>query len=138
MSKWAGVGGWVEVVVVNLAAHHPTLSCLLPPPLDQITAGSLLPFKAPVLRGTVLDICAQRGRLEASCACGLPAQAVDPAPHLFCPCLLSLPPPCRCWRCTRPTPTRSAGAMAAPWHVHTAALPACVSRRSWTRGTTCA
>ncbi len=30
----------------------------------QITAGSLLPLKAPVMRGTVLDVMACRGRLE--------------------------------------------------------------------------
>ena len=34
------------------------------PLLLQITAGSLLPLKAPVMRGTVLDIVARRGRLE--------------------------------------------------------------------------
>ena len=31
---------------------------------SQITAGSLLPLKAPVMRGTQLDIVARRGRLE--------------------------------------------------------------------------
>ncbi|KAH7617085.1 hypothetical protein Ndes2526B_g07675 [Nannochloris sp. 'desiccata'] len=31
---------------------------------SQITAGSLLPLKAPVMRGTILDITARRGRLE--------------------------------------------------------------------------
>ena len=30
----------------------------------QITAGSLLPLKAPVMRGTVLDIVARRGHVE--------------------------------------------------------------------------
>lgn len=31
---------------------------------SQITAGSLLPLKAPIMRGTVLDIVARRGRLD--------------------------------------------------------------------------
>ena len=37
----------------------------------QITAGSLLPLKAPVMRGTVLDVMACRGRLEVGSACRL-------------------------------------------------------------------
>lgn len=37
----------------------------------QITAGSLLPLKAPVMRGTVLDVMACRGRLEVGSACCL-------------------------------------------------------------------
>jgi hypothetical protein len=32
---------------------------------SQITAGSLLPLKAPVMRGTVIDLVARRGRVEA-------------------------------------------------------------------------
>lgn len=62
------------VVPVNLPLTHTALhKCQAVPGApdercvgfcSQITAGSLLPLKAPVMRGTVLDIVARRGRLE--------------------------------------------------------------------------
>lgn len=45
--------------VVEEPSHRCTGFC------SQITAGSLLPLKFPILRGTVIDLMAQRGRLEA-------------------------------------------------------------------------
>ena len=47
------------------ATLNPT-ACPVAPSASplQITAGSLLPLKAPVMRGTVLDVLACRGRLE--------------------------------------------------------------------------
>jgi len=62
------------IIPVNLPRTHTALhKCQGVPdaPEDrcvgfcsQITAGSLLPLKAPVMRGTILDITARRGRLE--------------------------------------------------------------------------
>ena len=50
-------------VVITRICTAQLAPCPSPRP-PQITAGSLLPLKAPVMRGTVLDIVARRGRLE--------------------------------------------------------------------------
>ena len=62
------------IVPVNLPLTHTSLhKCQAAPGApdercvgfcSQITAGSLLPLKAPVMRGTILDVVARRGRLE--------------------------------------------------------------------------
>ena len=62
------------VIPVNLPLAHTALhKCLAVANFpdercmgfcSQITAGSLLPLKAPVMRGTILDIVARRGSLE--------------------------------------------------------------------------
>ena len=62
------------IIPVNLPRTHTVLhKCQAVPDspdercvgfCSQITAGSLLPLKAPVMRGTILDITARRGRLE--------------------------------------------------------------------------
>lgn len=70
----------------------PLLTCPCSAPLiplpPQITAGSLLPLKAPVMRGTVIDILARRGHVEVcrlffSCVCCLPSALLR----------------AHCWRC---------------------------------------
>ncbi|GAB4814522.1 hypothetical protein N2152v2_001568, partial [Parachlorella kessleri] len=62
------------VVPVALELNHQALHKCLSAPEDadvraigfcsQITAGSLLPLKAPVMRGTVIDVLAWRGHME--------------------------------------------------------------------------